>query len=723
MTTGFGGSADTNTRSLAALQTGLIQMQLSAVLPVQPGNRPIYSTPQRRAVFSNGDTLATLTIPEAWVRGAMLVRCNSLLRGHSAVRLSVMEALVKLLQNDIVPLVPLRGSISASGDLCPLSYVAGTLEGNPDVYVWSGKPTDRKLISADVALQQLGITPISFGPKEALGILNGTAVSVSVAALAQHQADNLAVFSQVLTAMGVEALSGTIESFDPFIAAVRPHRGQVEVARNVLSFLNGSKLTRSEESDSKAGDGHLRQDRYALRTASQWIGPQLEDLILAREQLEVELNSTTDNPLFDVSTRKVHHGGNFQAVSVTSSTEKIRLALQMIGKLIFAQSTELLDTHLNNGLPPNLAADEPSLSYTLKGVDINMAAYMSELAFLANPVSSHVQSAEMSNQALNSLALISARYTHMAIDILSLMSSAYLYSLCQALDLRTMNLLFVEKLKPAVEELTTSIFGRFFASDAFAALQSSLWTSMSHGLEITTTKDSSDRFTAVAQCAQPALIEALSSPSHTPINGILTNGVNGTKHSSPPNLLSLLSSYTNKLAALIKQTFLTNRETYLAHPDATPYLGAASKRMYKFVREDLQVPFHRGLVDHPTSNGGDDKSRQLKNTGSQISIIYEALRDERLIEPVMACLRDAIEGGIEDKVVKKANGEAVTFLEQRKDVLNGLLVRKAATNGDVFGQQNGFSFKGRGLIEDNNVARSREHVERAERFRSNGSVW
>jgi phenylalanine ammonia-lyase len=376
-------------------------MQLCAVLPVQAGNRPTERTPHPRAVFSNGDALATLSIPEAWVRGAMLVRCNSLLRGHSAVRFSVIEALVKLLQNDIVPLVPLRGSVSASGDLCPLSYIAGTLEGNPDVYVWSGKYTERKLIPANVALHELNITPVSFGPKEVLGILNGTAVSAAVAALAQHEADNLAVLSQVLTAMGVEALLGTVESFDPFIAAVRPHRGQVEVARNILSLLKGSKLARNEESDGKVGEGHLRQDRYALRTASQWIGPQLEDLILAREQLEVELNSTTDNPLFDVSTRKAHHGGNFQAVAVTSSTEKTRLVLQMIGKLLFAQSTELLDTRLNNGLPPNLAADEPSLSYTFKGVDINMAAYMSELAFLANPVSSHVQSAEMSNQAVN----------------------------------------------------------------------------------------------------------------------------------------------------------------------------------------------------------------------------------------------------------------------------------------------------------------------------------
>lgn len=652
-------------------------MQLCAVLPVQPGKRSVESTSDRRAIFSNGDALATLAIPEAWVRGAMLVRCNSLLRGHSAVRLSVIETLVKLLQNDIVPLVPLRGSISASGDLCPLSYLAGTLEGNPDVYVWSGKHTDRKLISADVALQQLSIIPVSFGPKEVLGILNGTAVSVSVGALAQHQADNLAVFSQVLTAMGVEALSGTVESFDPFIATVRPHRGQLEVARNVISFLKDSRFARNE-SDRKAGDGHLRQDRYALRTASQWIGPQLEDLILSREQLAVELNSTTDNPLFDVSTRKAHHGGNFQAAAVTSSTEKTRLALQMIGKLLFAQSTELLDTRLNNGLPPNLAADEPSLSYSFKGVDINMAAYMSELAFLANPVSSHVQNAEMSNQAVNSLALVSARYTHKAIDVLSLMCSAYLYSLCQALDLRAMNIHFVDKLRPAVEQLTTSTFKRLIASETMSALQASVWSAIAHGLESTTTKDSCDRFIAIAHFAQPTLIQALSSLQRDHTNGSKTSFEN------IPNLLFLVLSWTEKVAELAKEIFLSNRDDYIANPDATPYLGAASKRMYKFVREDLRVPFHRGLADHPTLNGGEGKDGKLKNTGSQISVIYEALRDERLIAPVMACLKDALETN--NASIAKCNGDIATHVEPTSDIAQCPCVQEKPSKTDSFTQ-------------------------------------
>ena len=181
--------------------------------------------------------------------------------------------------------------------------------------------------------------------------------------------------------------------------------------RTILQFLQGSQLAQGFDHsiESNQSKGPLAQDRYALRTASQWLGPQLEDLLLAHEQVTTELNSTTDNPLIDVEGHTTHHGGNFQAASITSAMEKTRLSLQMVGKLLFAQCSELINPLMNNGLPPNLVADEPSLSYTMKGVDIGMAAYMSELAFLANPVSSHVQSAEMHNQALNSLALISGR--------------------------------------------------------------------------------------------------------------------------------------------------------------------------------------------------------------------------------------------------------------------------------------------------------------------------
>jgi len=292
-------------------------MQLCGILP-EHGKA---STGSTDSSLSYEEGLEAMSMPESWVRGAMLVRINALIRGHSAVRQSVIETLAKLLRNNIVPFVPLHGSISASGDLSPLSYIAGAIEGNPDVYVWTGPKGSRKLTRASECLKSFTIEPILFGPKESLGILNGTAFSAAVAGLAMHDANNLALLAQVLTAMGVEALTGSTESFDPFISSIRPHRGQNEVAKNISVALIGSRLVQeSRDRDSRS----LRQDRYALRTASQWLGPGTEDLLLATEQVETELNSTTDNPSIDVESQQTFHGGNFQAASMTSSTEKTR---------------------------------------------------------------------------------------------------------------------------------------------------------------------------------------------------------------------------------------------------------------------------------------------------------------------------------------------------------------------------------------------------------------
>ena len=176
ITTGFGGSADLRTHNVRALQQALIQHQHSGILPVDKSAGSIRN-------LSGGPD--SNFMPEKWVRGTMLVRCKSLLAAHSGARFEIVDLLMSLLNNDMIPLVPLRGSISASGDLQPLSYIAGVLEGNPDCYVWTNDGNKvRILVPADVALRNIVCKPITFGPKEALAVLNGTAVSTAVAALA-----------------------------------------------------------------------------------------------------------------------------------------------------------------------------------------------------------------------------------------------------------------------------------------------------------------------------------------------------------------------------------------------------------------------------------------------------------------------------------------------------------------------------------------------------------
>lgn len=181
--TGFGGSADSRTTEVIDLQKSLMQHTQSGILS-----------------SSDHEALPGHSMPPAWVRAAMVVRCNSTLRGHSAVSFPIIQAMANLLEQNLTPIVPLRGSVSASGDLMPLSYVAGSLEGNPDVLL----EINGKVLPSHLALQEAGLNPISLGPKEGLSLINGTSSSAGLGALVIGDAHLLALLTQVLSAGAVE---------------------------------------------------------------------------------------------------------------------------------------------------------------------------------------------------------------------------------------------------------------------------------------------------------------------------------------------------------------------------------------------------------------------------------------------------------------------------------------------------------------------------------------
>lgn len=570
MNTGFGGSADSRTKDVVSLQRALLQHTQSGVL-VNCDKKDDDDSVDRD---DHG-------MPSAWVKAMMLVRTNSIIRGHSAVTLSVCEAIITLLRNDLIPVVPARGSISASGDLMPLSFVAGAIQGNPDIHIRVGKHPTRKIVSAQHALEDIGATPIVLGPKEGLGLINGTAGAAAVASLAVYESQQLAVLAQILTGCAVESVAGTREDFAPFIAEVRPHSGQIEAAQTIYASLAGSRLVRGGH---KFTSG-LVQTRYCLRSASQWLSPVLEDLQLAEKQLAVELNSTTDNPLIDVAGGEVWHGANFQAAAVTGAVEKTRWALQMVGKMLFAQCTEIVNPSMNNGLPANLAADDPSLSFTMKGIDVNVAAYQAELAFLASPVSSHVQSAEMHNQAINSVALISARYTLEAVRLLSLISASHLYVCCQALDLRVLHLEFLQALQPEIVRITAPLLVDLSPPD-FDVLQAKVWAHIPAAWFRTNSLDAHERCEAVASAAIAVLMDAL---GEADASAFL------------PSVKALLG-WKASLVVTMEETYIKTRTDFFKHQHTAEYLGVGAKRLYEFVRNDLQVPFHQGRHSLPPSS-------------------------------------------------------------------------------------------------------------------------
>lgn len=581
------------------------------------------------SAFPLDDPVAASCMPESWVRGSMLIRLNSLASGYSGVKVPTIETLLRLLQKGITPRIPVRGSISASGDLSPLSYIGGVMQGKPALSVWTRDETGNKCLKrADVALAEHSIQPVKLGAKEGLALVNGTAVSTAVGSLALHEVLGLVTLSQILTAMSVEAMCGTNESFEPFFGQVRKHPGQVEAAQNIYAFLMESKLIHRGDD---AEEGTLRQDRYSIRTASQWIGPVLEDLQLAHQQMTTEMNSTTDNPLVDVNRGgKMMHGGNFQAKAVTSAMEKTRQAIQTIGQMLFAQCTELINPATNRGLPPNLVAGEPSDSFIWKGTDIMMAALQSELGFLANPVGNHVQTAEMGNQAINSLALISSRYTLDAVDTLSQMSAAHLVALCQALDLRAMNLRFLDILAPEFDNMVHEAFSkRLKDQQMIEALQESLWLVFQKRLDQLTSLDSAKRFCSAIESLQPLVLRSVTVSGET---------------------LHALQLWTDRCSASALELFSMNRDAYIRYPDATPYLGSASSKMYRLLREKLDVPFigndtistpdiQSGEFDWGNPEAEQDGGRGT-TMGGLVGKVHDAIRTGALYPAVMECLAD-----------------------------------------------------------------------------------
>lgn len=592
VTTGFGGSADTRTSDTEALQLSLLEHQLCGFLP-QSGDY---------------DAMLLAAMPIPIVRGAMAVRVNSCVRGHSGVRLSVLQSIVDMLNAGLVPCIPLRGTISASGDLSPLSYIAGAICGHPDVRVFD--TANNVVLSAPEALKKYGLPTVKLASKEGLGLVNGTAVSAAAGALAQYDAECLAMLAQANTALSVEALQGHVGSFAEFIHAIRPHAGQKQVAANMRAMLDGSSLAVHKEEEVALADdaGVLRQDRYALRTSAQWIGPQLELLALSRRQIETELNSTTDNPLIDVEGKTFHHGGNFQAMSVTSAMDSDRIVLQNLGRLAFAQVTELINCEMNRGLPSNLAGSEPSTNYHCKGLDIHSGAYCAELGFLANPVSSHVQSTEMHNQSVNSMAFVSARKTMEACEVLGLLLSTQLYCALQAIDLRAMDVSFRSH---AAELLKSTLAAHFpeLSEAELEALNKLCAQSLGKRLDATPSMDSVPRFADAARSLVGPIVEFLAArgKDFTPVSGFA-------------------AAFGKDAAALYGKM----RDAAVAESgkDMSEVLGKTGT-IYDAVRNELGVKARKGDVA---------EGRSGSTVGTSISRIVEAVRDGRLMTAVEAML-------------------------------------------------------------------------------------
>ncbi|WP_226699368.1 histidine ammonia-lyase [Qipengyuania gaetbuli] len=329
------------------------------------------ATLQRNIVLSHSAGFGKPLSPEI-VRLVIALKCISLGRGASAVRPVVIERLQQMVAWDVIPVVPEKGSVGASGDLAPLAHIAAVLIGEGEAF-YKGER-----MAAGKAMQLAGFEPVELQAKEGLALLNGTQVSTALALAGLFDAWRLSVNSLVTTALSVDAAMGSSAPFRDEIHTLRGHRGQVDAARIVRGLLEGSEIRESHLEDD------LRvQDPYCLRCAPQVVGACLDQLRHCAQVLTTEANAVTDNPLV-LSCGEVVSGGNFHAEPVGLAADAIALAISEVGSIAQRRVALLVDPSLSFGLPAFLSAD-PGLQSGLMIAEVTSAAIMSENRALANP--------------------------------------------------------------------------------------------------------------------------------------------------------------------------------------------------------------------------------------------------------------------------------------------------------------------------------------------------
>jgi histidine ammonia-lyase len=376
---------------------------------------------QRRLVLSHaagtGDPL-----PDAVVRAVLILKINGLARGFSGIRRSVIEALVALLNAEVYPRIPAKGSVGASGDLAPLAHMSATLLGIGEV---SHKG---KVLSAVEGLKIAGLKPIDLAAKEGLALLNGTQVSAALAATGLFAADDLLRAGLIAGAMSTDAALGSDAPFDPRIHAVRGQLGQIDAARALKALMEGSALRASHI------DCDRVQDPYSLRCQPQVMGAALDQLRHAANIIERECNAVSDNPLVFADQGDIVSGGNFHAEPVALAADGIALAIAEIGAISERRTALLTDARMSN-LPAFLSPD-PGLNSGFMIAHVTAAALAAENKLLAHPASVDSLPTSANQEDHVSMATHGARRLHDMADNTAAIVGIELLAAAQGIELR-----------------------------------------------------------------------------------------------------------------------------------------------------------------------------------------------------------------------------------------------------------------------------------------------
>ena len=342
-----------------------------------------------------------LPFEETVSRAMIVLRLNALLKGFSGIRLEVLERLAFMVNHQIHPVIPQQGSLGASGDLAPLSHLALVLIG--DGFVWEGE----KHIPAAQIWKRFNMTPIVLEAKEGLALINGTQAMTAQGVVNWLESETLAYQSEWIAAMTMEALHGITTAFHPSIHEARGYPEQIEVAKRMLKWLEGSKLI-TEQGQKRV------QDAYSLRCIPQIHGASWQVLAYVKEKLEIEMNAATDNPLI-VEDDVVVSGGNFHGQPIAFAMDFLKIGMAELANVSERRIERLVNPQLSEGLPPFLSP-QPGLQSGAMILQYAAASLVSENKTLAHPASVDSIPSSANQEDHVSMGTIGARHAHQIIQ-------------------------------------------------------------------------------------------------------------------------------------------------------------------------------------------------------------------------------------------------------------------------------------------------------------------
>jgi histidine ammonia-lyase len=362
-------------------------------------------------------------------RAAMLCRIICLARGYSGVSVELLQQMADFLNNGITPVVPCEGSVGASGDLTPMSYIGACLAGEREVF-YQGE-----IMPTAKILKKIGIKPYRYLAKEPLSMVNGTTTMTGIAALAVERAWRILTAAVYATALSVHSLRGNAYHYHPIISEAKPFPGQVFVAAQIANLLQAKVSARQLEDDAL----ETLQDPYSLRCAPQVLGVLYDGLSWIKRWVEIEANSSNDNPIFDPRTGRVLMGGNFYGGHIAFAMDGLKAALASAADMCDRQIMLLVNPNLNRGLPDDLVrvnGEKTEMYHGFKAMSISSSALAAEALKATMPAASFSRSTESHNQDKVSMGTIAARDAERVCTLTERVVSIHLLAAAQACDIR-----------------------------------------------------------------------------------------------------------------------------------------------------------------------------------------------------------------------------------------------------------------------------------------------